>query len=70
MIQCCQVLGFERRGEKMDMTAGQGMADGGSAVSVRSSTPPKRQPGVEVASGPSFLKTDTSPLYTGEDDRL
>jgi hypothetical protein len=61
VIRCCQVRGFERPGEKMDMTAGQAMADGGSAGSVRSLTPPKRQPGVAVASGirPSFLKTDS-----------
>jgi len=51
VIQGCQVRGFERPGQKMDMTAGQGMTDGGSAVSVRSLTPPNRQPDVEMASG-------------------
>ena len=51
MIRCCQVRGFERSGEKMDVTAGQAMADGGSAVSAWSLTPPKTQPGVGVAFG-------------------
>jgi len=50
VIGCCQARGFERPGEKMDLMAGQGLADGGSAVSVRSLTPPKRQPR-KVSSG-------------------
>jgi len=35
----------------MDMTAGQGMADSGFCGLSEGLTPPKRQPGVGVASG-------------------